>query len=179
MSTIKIGKIDVNKDDAWIYINHFGKDKSDISSWEKRRKYLHDYIFENLKLDRDSKEGDKFRKAFDKWAEPHILRLDPLAARAKNLTNTESSEELNLANIMLEVEIEKQKFLNSQGGRNFNSDDKNSCRICNKELIEGIPRYNDHLIMVYGYVGMNAPICMNCSENNPDEYHIAFKKQHC
>ena len=48
MNTIRIGNYDVSKDDAWIYIQHFGRDKSNLHAWEKMRKYLHDYIFENL-----------------------------------------------------------------------------------------------------------------------------------
>lgn len=48
------------------------------------------------------------------------------------------------------------------------------CRICNKELKVGVGRYNDYLVL--RNKGCPAPICLDCSKNNPDDFHMAFKK---
>lgn len=177
MTKIKIGKFDVDKDDAWIYIQHFGRDKSNIFAWEKMRKYLHDYIFENLGLDRNLEEGVEFRKAFDEWAEPHILKLDPITAGAKRLSNSETKEEREASALMLKVQMAREEIMARNGFRKPNSNDRNLCRVCKAEMIEGIPRYNDHLGVVFAVDKVNAPICMDCAENKPDEYHVAFKRQ--
>lgn len=174
MKTIKIGKFDVSKDDALLYVQHFGKDKSNLPEWEQMRKDLHNMIFENLKLNRFSDEGREFGKLFDDWAEPQILKYDPISASAKRFCNSEGKEQ-EASGLMLEMEIKKQSFMLSRGFRNLETEDTNNCRICKKELSGA--RINDHLMNVTGFKKEHSPICMDCSENNPDEYHKAFKSQ--
>lgn len=175
MTIIKIGKYKVDKDDAWLYIQHFGRDKSNIALWEKMRKQLHDYIFEKMDIDRHSSEGIKFSHLFDEWAEPHILKYDPISAKAKKLVNSKTDAEIKASQTMLQIEMARQNMINEIGARNFTVDDKTRCRICKKELGEGIPRFNDHLLGVPGFKPINAPICSNCATLKPDDYHIAFK----
>ena len=51
----------------------------------------------------------------------------------------------------------------------------NFCRICNKDLSIGdVARYNDFLILRHPQC--SKPICLNCANNNPDEFFLAFKK---
>lgn len=176
LKTIKIGGYNINSDDVWMYIQHFGKDKSNLNAWEKMRRSLHNYIFENLNIDRNSDEGIKFGKKFDAWAEQHIMKYDPISAKAKQLSRANSDKEAKVAQTMIQIEMARQEKMNEIGARNFTVTDKNKCRICKKDLIEGIPRYNDHLIGIPGFKQINAPICMDCAKSRPDDYHIAFKK---
>ena len=175
MSIIKIGKYKVDKDDAWLYIQHFGRDKSNIALWEKMRKQLHDYIFEKMDIDRHSSEGIEFSKLFDEWAELHILKYDPISAKAKKLSNSKTDAEINTSQTMLQLEMEKEKFRAKHGCRNFSVEDTLLCRVCKKEIKGG--RYNDHLTTVFGFDVIHSPICMICAKENPDEYHKAFKEQ--
>ncbi|NOQ37621.1 hypothetical protein GQ472_01915 [archaeon] len=177
LKTIKIDGYDINSDDVWMYIQHFGKDRSNLNAWEKMRRALHDYIFENLNLDRHSDEGLKFGKQFDAWAEPHILKYDPISAKAKRLATADTDTEIEASQMMLKIEIERQKMLDRSGGRNFTVNDKNFCRICDRELVDCVGRMNDHLMCPTGFDPIDAPICLDCAHKNPDEYHIAFKKQ--
>jgi len=176
VETIRIGNYDVDKDDAWIYIQHFGRDKTILFSWEKMRKQLHDYIFEKLELERVSDEGIEFSRAFDKWAEPHILKYDPISARAKGLSNAKDNDEIKKEQYLLEMEMRKDEYRIRNGGRNFSAKDTNNCRICKKDLPEGTPRQNDHLMCPAGFEEVNSPICLDCSKDKPDEYHKAFRK---
>jgi len=176
LKTIKIGGYDINSDDVWMYIQHFGKDKSNLNAWEKMRKALHNYIFENLNIDRNSDEGEKFGKKFDTWAEQHIMKYDPIAARAKQLSRANTNKDIEVAQTMTLIAIERQKRMDKIGARNFTADDTSICRVCKKELVGGIPRYNDHLISVPGFEQINSPICTECATSKPDKYHIAFKK---
>ena len=65
------------------------------------------------------------------------------------------------------------QYFRSDGSKSH----RNTCRICKKNCVEGIPRVNDHLMCPTGFDNINSPICMSCGENNPDEYHTAFRKQ--
>lgn len=176
VSTIKIGNYDVSKDDVWLYIQHFGRDKTDLWDWEKQRKVFHDNIFFRLGLDRFSNEGREFSSKLDKFCEPHILKYDPLSANAKNLMRAKTDEEIKSAIMKFEIENYRQQKMMELGFRNFKVNDKNVCRVCENE-IEGA-RVNDHLASVRGFDEINSPICIDCSQNNPDEYHIMFKKQY-
>lgn len=49
------------------------------------------------------------------------------------------------------------------------------CRICGKELVDGVGRYNDHILMKSGGK-ITAPICGECAEERPDRHHLAFKQ---
>lgn len=178
MTKFKIGGCEVSKDAVWIYIQHFGRDKTDIHAWEKMRKYLHDYIFEGMNLDRNSDEGIRFGKALDRWAEPHILKYDSISATAKRLSNAEDDKDIEIATVRLRLEMEKADYRARNGFRDMQVTDRNVCRICNKELVGGIPRLNDHLAMVIGFDKIDAPICLTCSKEKPDEYHKEFKRQY-
>ena len=49
------------------------------------------------------------------------------------------------------------------------------CRVCQKDLRgnnEG--RYNDHKVL--DHPRCRQPICSYCAENNPDEFHKAYKQ---
>lgn len=49
------------------------------------------------------------------------------------------------------------------------------CRVCNKDLsIDGISRWNDFLVLRHPQCFK--PICGDCAENNPDVFHIAFRR---
>jgi len=48
------------------------------------------------------------------------------------------------------------------------------CRVCGTSLNNNEGRYNDHLLIRNPLC--TQPICTNCSENNPDEFHKNFKK---
>ncbi len=178
MKTIKIGKYDVDKEIALLYVHHFGKDKNDLFSWEKQRKSIHNLIFESLGLNRTTSEGLKFSEEFDKWAEPLILKFDPLTSKLKKLSRSKDEKELEQNDIQIKMELVRQEFMRKNGIRNVKVDDSNCCRICKKNLGDGTPRINDHLAQVAGFDEVNSPICIKCSDNNPDEYNIAFKKQY-
>lgn len=49
------------------------------------------------------------------------------------------------------------------------------CRVCQKDLrVIGIGRFNDYLVLRHPMC--QQPICLDCAKNNPDEFHIAFKR---
>jgi len=48
------------------------------------------------------------------------------------------------------------------------------CRVCKKELSNGVGRYNDHILLVDPKI--KAAICSDCATNNPDEHYKKFKK---
>lgn len=174
--SIKIGNYDVNKDDVWLYIQHFGRDKTDLWSWEKQRKVFHDNIFFKLGIDRFSDEGRKFSDEFDKFCEPHIMKYDGVSASMKQLSRAKTDEDIEIAQTRVQIETRRNELHTKLGFRQFKVNDVNICRICNKELEGG--RVNDHLARVDGFDEINQPICMDCSKDNPDEYHIAFKEQY-
>lgn len=143
--------------------------------WEKMRKELHDGIFESLNLKRFSEEGTKFTKVLDEFCEPHIMKYDPICARAKSLSNARTDEEIKQAQTMLEMEMYKQKRQSAYGFRSFDCDDEQVCRVCGKDLSKGGVRINDHLATVEGFEKIHKPICGECSDNNPDAHYKAFK----
>lgn len=53
-------------------------------------------------------------------------------------------------------------------------DDENRCRQCGIPLSVGIGRWNDYLVM--RHPKCKRPICMDCSENRPDLFHIKFRE---
>jgi hypothetical protein len=49
------------------------------------------------------------------------------------------------------------------------------CRICQKDLrVIGEGRWNDYLIL--RHPKCQQPICFDCAENNPDEFHKSFRE---
>ena len=50
----------------------------------------------------------------------------------------------------------------------------NRCRQCGRRLVVGVGRWNDYLVL--RHPDCKRPICMECGEENPDCFHIAFKK---
>lgn len=48
------------------------------------------------------------------------------------------------------------------------------CRVCNCDLSEGKGRYNDHKILQHPECVQ--PICTKCAKENPDKFHLAFKR---
>jgi len=49
------------------------------------------------------------------------------------------------------------------------------CRICHTDLsVVGKARVNDYLVLRHPQC--TKPICLKCSENNPDEFYKAFEK---
>lgn len=48
------------------------------------------------------------------------------------------------------------------------------CRVCQKPLTTGVGRWNDYLILRHPQC-LN-PICLDCAENNPDDFYKAFSK---
>ena len=173
---LKIGNFDVDSEDVFNYVRHFGRDKTNIASWEVMRKTLHDYIFSNLGLSRQETEGQEFSKALDEFCEPYISKYAPVVAKLKKLGNAKTPEEMKNAERMLEFQMEKEKFRENMGTRNFNAKDSNFCRVCEKDIPEGEPRYNDHLFNNPGFTEINQPICCDCASNNPDDYHKEFKR---
>lgn len=178
VGVVRIGKYDVSKDDVWLYIDHFGKDKSDLWSWEKQRKVFHDNIFHKLKINRFSDEGSKFSDELDKFCEPHILKFDGISSKMKTLSRAKTDKEIEVASEMVRLEQYKQERMSMIGFRQLKSIDINECRVCGEDLNKEGGRANDHLARVNGFDEINQPICLKCSKNNPDEYHIAFKKQY-
>jgi len=180
MIKIKIGNYKVEKLLVDIYIDHFAKDKNNIILWENQRKTLHNSIFAIINLDRFSKEGREFEEELDKYCEPKIAKYDIFVARTKKLVRAKTKEEIKVATTMLKLELEKKKFSELAGIRDkpVYRKDVNKCRICDKELIEGIGRVNDHMAVVRGFNEIYMPICSKCSDDNPDEYHVAFRSQY-
>lgn len=48
------------------------------------------------------------------------------------------------------------------------------CRKCHRSLGIGIARYNDFLI--FQNEGCPAPICGDCADKQPDNFHLAFRR---
>lgn len=49
------------------------------------------------------------------------------------------------------------------------------CRVCGKDIwIVGVAKIMDYLIL--RHPKCPGPICLNCSETNPDDFHLAFKR---
>jgi len=48
------------------------------------------------------------------------------------------------------------------------------CRVCNRSLNNHEGRYNDHKLL--RHPGCVQPICSQCARENPDAYHLAFKR---
>lgn len=178
METIKIGKYDVNKEDVLLYIHHFGKDKTNISEWETLRQALHNNIFDNLGINRHSELGQNFSKQLDEYCEPQMIRFDAITVKAKKLINAKTDSEIENAQMGLRMEMQTEMMKRERGIRNFKLDDKSECRVCKTDLSSGGGRTNDHLASVNGFEEVNKPICMKCSKEKPDEYHLAFKEQY-
>jgi hypothetical protein len=178
MKTIRIGKFDVSKDAVWLYIYHFGRDKSDIFAWDRARIVFHDNIFESIGISRSSDEGCEFSVELDKFCEPHILKYDPMVATAKKLMRADTEQDRARANMDMMLIAQREKFMLMNGFRNYNANDKNDCRVCGKEKTGGVAFINDHLASLSGFDEINNPICSDCANNNPDAYSIAFKKLH-
>lgn len=53
-------------------------------------------------------------------------------------------------------------------------DDENRCRQCGIILSVGVARWNDYLVI--RHPKCTRPICMECSEERPDLFHIRFKE---
>jgi hypothetical protein len=50
-----------------------------------------------------------------------------------------------------------------------------NCRICKRELVDGVGRYADHLL--YIEEGIDEPICSRCAELSPDNHFREFKRR--
>lgn len=48
------------------------------------------------------------------------------------------------------------------------------CRVCNKPLPHGVPRYNDHKVLRHPECVQ--PICNTCAKERPDKFYLAFKR---
>lgn len=177
MKNVTIGNYEVSKDDVGLYIQHFGKDKTNLWEWERMRTELHENIFTNLELDRHSEEGQEFGEILDKHCEPFILKFDPITSKIKGYMRASTDKEREQAKFHLEMEQEKQRRMATMGFRNFESEDLDICRVCGSELLDG--RQNDHLASVRGFPKQNKPICMECRKKKPDAYHLAFREQYC
>lgn len=110
MEKIEIGGFGLDRELVDEYIRHFARDKTGIEDWEFKRKELHDKIFESIGLDRFSDKGKTFSRIFDAWAEPEILKVDPVVAMAKRVTNAETKDEIEKASAMLQIEAVKQSY---------------------------------------------------------------------
>jgi len=87
--------------ERYIYhLNHF--DKKHPFEWEKKRKELHNRIFEIIGIERNSKEGKEFSKKFDKSIELELTNLNDVFA--KRITNAESKDEM-------EAELKRAEFI--------------------------------------------------------------------
>lgn len=175
MEKITIGKYEVSKDAIGLYVQHFGKDKSDLWEWEEMRTELHNNIFKSLKIDRHSDKGQEFSDTLDKYCIPKIERYDKIAAAAKELSCAKDEAEIKLKSIMLEVKANNMARAMAMGFRQptFADDEKgNICRVCNVD-IDG-PKVNDHLAHVPDFPEIHQPICFECHKNKPDAYNIAF-----
>lgn len=53
-------------------------------------------------------------------------------------------------------------------------DDENRCRQCGIKLDVGIGRWNDYLVI--RHPKCNRPICKECAEKRPDEFHLRFRE---
>ena len=57
-------------------------------------------------------------------------------------------------------------IINREFGEHF-------CRVCHKECKKGVGMYNDHLLIMHREC--RQPICSDCAEERPDEFHKAFR----
>lgn len=176
--TIKIGNYDVSKDDVWLYIQHFERDKSDLSQWEQDRKMYHDNVFKNLGIDRFSDEGREFSESFDTFCEPHINDKMVVALKRLNRDEPDAKSDVEREVMMAQVKARKEMYMIEQGFSEPDATDeeRNTCRMCNKDLAEGVPRVNDNYANLVGFTKPKSPICSECSDKNPDDYHIKFKE---
>jgi len=77
------------------YINHLNMlNKKPIQEWERRRKEIHEEIFKEIGISRNSKEGKEFSKKFDKSIELELINLNEIFA--KRISNSESKEEMDM-----------------------------------------------------------------------------------
>lgn len=173
--TVRIGKYDVSKDDVYLYIQHFDRDKSDVFSWDKVRSELHNRIFVNLGLTRFSADCEEFSEALEKFCAPKIEQYDALTARLKEYAVAKTPQDIMFTKMKVEQEIVRQEFMKRRG---IVQKPSNECRRCGKDLPHGVARINDHMVTLSNGETKDKPICSTCSDKNPDDYHIAFKKQY-
>lgn len=174
---MKINNIEIKQSTIYAYIYHFNKDKKDLWDWERKRKELHLAIFKEANIERHSTKGREFSRALDKHCIPEIEKLDYFTAGLKKISSSNNEKEifeadLEFRNRIMFEEIQKRKA-DQQKVIDISS---NKCRICDKELGEGEPRYNDHLSPCADGCNVKGPICMHCSEYDPDECHEKFRK---
>lgn len=179
---MKINDIEIKQQTINAYIQHFNESKKDLWDWERRRKELHLGIFKeagfkNPKTDRHTTKGREFSRALDKHCIPEIEKLDYFVAGLKRISIADNEEErfeagLQFRNRIMFEEIQKRK----KEQQKIVELSSNKCRICDKELGEGEPRYSDHLSPCVDGCNVKGPICMHCSEYNPDAFHEKFRK---
>lgn len=176
---MKLGKHEIKDELLTNYNNHFDADKTDIYSWEKERKKLHLALFESVGLQRFSQEGGKLSKAIDKYCIPIIEKKDYFVAGLKKIGIAKNESEMAMAKLNLENRRMFEVFEKAKKERENELFEKaksilNTCRVCDKELKKGVARINDHLQSR----SVDRAICMNCSNNNPDDHIIEFKAKY-
>lgn len=170
---MKINNIEIKDETLDNYIIHFNKSKNDLFEWESTRKELHEAIFNEVKIKRISDAGKVFSDALDKHCIPLIEKSDYFVAGLKRIGIAKNESEMTMTAMHLDNQRRMEQIQKDKEEKTKN----NNCRICNKDLADGIARINDHLVPD-GINGMtlNQAICLDCSNNNPDEYHLEFKK---
>ena len=179
---MKINNIEIKQSTIDAYIQHFDKDKKDIWNWEHKRKELHLAIFKEARFDNPNKDrystkGRKFSDALDKYCIPEIEKLDYFVAGLKRIASSDNEidrfkETVQFRNRIMFEKIQKRKAEQQK----VIDASSNKCRICNKKLGKRIPRYNDHLSPCAEGRNIKGPICMHCSEYDPDAFHNEFRK---
>ena len=85
------------------YINHLNMvNKKPIQEWENKRKEIHERIFKEIGISRNSEEGKEFSKKFDASIELELTNLNEVFA--KRISNANTKEEMDL-------ELKKLEFI--------------------------------------------------------------------
>lgn len=75
------------------YINHLNMhNKKPLMKWERKRKEIHDRIFKEVGLKRNSKEGKEFSRKFDRSIELELKSLTEVFA--KRICNAKTKEDM-------------------------------------------------------------------------------------
>lgn len=118
------------------------------------------------KCDVPYSERNMYERYLVDLGNPHnLFSKEPMRLNRIDLGLREAIGKTNDIHISLCSHI---AIINRELGDNF-------CRVCQKDLsVTGVGRYNDHLVLRHPQCFQ--PICLNCAKNNPDKFHLAFKK---
>ena len=176
---MRFGKYNIKKKLITDYIQHFDTSKKNLWDWERKRKKLHEALFNSVGVKRISDNGRKLSDEIDKYCIPLIEKLDYFVAGLKKIGIAKDEGEikqagLDLQNMRMLEQLQKDKANHKAGLK----ESTGRCRRCNKDLNKVSGRVNDHLVTGLDANPVNDPICMHCTQYNPDEYFEEFRRKY-